>query len=61
MPIDFRRIEKWSSQLTSSREMLNVLEKKLLELPQGGTAVGSGIMLINSLQNFAKRFQSCWQ
>ena len=33
--------------------MLNILEKKLLELPQGGTAVGSGI---NAHKQFAKYF-----
>jgi fumarate hydratase class II len=44
MPIDFsEELKAWSSQLKSSKEMLNILEKKLLELPQGGTAVGSGI------------------
>ena len=54
MPIDFsEELKAWSSQLTSSREMLNVLEKKLLELPQGGTAVGSGI---NAHKQFAKYF-----
>ena len=54
MPIDFsEELKAWSSQLTSSREMLNILEKKLLELPQGGTAVGSGI---NAHKQFAKCF-----
>ena len=54
MPIDFsEELKAWSSQLTSSKEMLNILEKKLLELPQGGTAVGSGI---NAHKQFAKCF-----
>ena len=54
MPIDFsEELKAWSSQLTSSKEMLNILEKKLLELPQGGTAVGSGI---NAHKKFAKCF-----
>ena len=54
MPIDFsEELKAWSSQLTSSKEMLNILEKKLLELPQGGTAVGSGI---NAHKQFAKYF-----
>ncbi len=54
MPIDFsEELKAWSSQLESSKEMLNVLEKKLLQLPQGGTAVGSGI---NAHKNFSKYF-----
>lgn len=54
MPIDFSaELKAWSSQLRSSKEMLNILEKKLLELPQGGTAVGSGI-------NAHKQFSKCF-
>ena len=54
MPIDFsEELQAWSSQLSSSKEMLQVLEKKFLELPQGGTAVGSGI---NAHKQFAKHF-----
>jgi fumarate hydratase class II len=54
MPIDFsEELKAWSSQLKSSKEMFYVLEKKFLELPQGGTAVGSGI---NAHKQFAKQF-----
>ena len=54
MPIDFsEELKAWSSQLKSSKEMFCVLEKKFLELPQGGTAVGSGI---NAHKQFAKQF-----
>ena len=54
MPIDFaEEIGAWSSQLKSSKEMLYILENKLLQLPQGGTAVGSGI---NAHKQFAKNF-----
>jgi fumarate hydratase class II len=54
MPIDFsEELKAWSGQLESSKEMLNVIEKKFLELSQGGTAVGSGI---NAHQQFAKLF-----
>ena len=54
MPIDFsEELRAWSSQLKSSKEMFCVLEKKFLELPQGGTAVGSGI---NAHKQFAKQF-----
>ena len=54
MPIDFaEELNAWSSQLRSSKKTLVVLEKKLLELPQGGTAVGSGI---NAHKQFSKYF-----
>ena len=54
MPIDFyEELKAWSGQLKSSKEMLNIFEKKLLELPQGGTAVGSGI---NAHKQFSKYF-----
>jgi len=54
MPVDFaEELFAWSSQLKSSKEMLLIIEKKLLELPQGGTAVGSGI---NAHKNFSKYF-----
>ena len=54
MPIDFaEELYAWSSQLKSSKKMLLILEKKLLELPQGGTAVGSGI---NAHKQFSKYF-----
>ena len=54
MPIDFSdELRAWSSQLESSKENLIFLSKKLLELPQGGTAVGSGI---NAHKQFSKYF-----
>jgi len=54
MPVDFaEELYAWSSQLQSSKEMLLIIEKKLLELPQGGTAVGSGV---NAHKNFSKYF-----
>ena len=54
MPIDFSdELSAWSSQLESSNENLIFLSKKLLELPQGGTAVGSGI---NAHKQFSKYF-----
>ncbi len=54
MPIDFaEELKAWSSQLQHSKNMLIILEKKFLEVPQGGTAVGSGI---NAHKQFAKYF-----
>ena len=54
MPIDFaEELYAWSSQLKSSKKMLLIIEKKLLELPQGGTAVGSGI---NAPKQFSRYF-----
>ena len=54
MPVDLSdELRAWTSQLSSSRKMLDVIEQRLLELPQGGTAVGSGI---NAHKQFAKYF-----
>ncbi len=54
MPIDFsEELGAWASQLTASKEMLRTIEKRFFELPQGGTAVGSGI---NAHKNFSKYF-----
>ena len=54
MPVDFSdELRAWSSQLTASRKMLGVIEERFLEMPQGGTAVGSGI---NAHKQFAKIF-----
>ena len=54
MPIDFsQELNAWSSQLKNSRDSLSFLEKRLLDLPQGGTAVGTGI---NAHSRFSKVF-----
>ena len=54
MPIDFsEELGAWVSQLSASKEMLRTIEKRFFELPQGGTAVGSGI---NAHKNFSKYF-----
>ena len=54
MPIDFsQELNAWSSQLKNSRDTLSFLEKRLLDLPQGGTAVGTGI---NAHARFSKVF-----
>ena len=54
MPIDFsQELNAWSSQLKNSRDTLFFLEKRLLDLPQGGTAVGTGI---NAHARFSKVF-----
>ena len=54
MPIDFsQELNAWSSQLKNSRDTLSFLEKRLLNLPQGGTAVGTGI---NAHPRFSKVF-----
>ena len=54
MPIDFsQELNAWSSQLKNSRDSLSFLEKRLLDLPQGGTAVGTGI---NAHPRFSKVF-----
>ena len=54
MPIELSdELRAWTSQLSASRKMLSVIEQRFLELPQGGTAVGSGI---NAHKQFAKYF-----
>ena len=54
MPIDLSdELRAWTSQLSASRNMLGIIEQRFLELPQGGTAVGSGI---NAHKQFAKYF-----
>ena len=54
MPIDFsQELNAWSSQLKNSRDTLSFLEKRLLDTPQGGTAVGTGI---NAHPRFSKVF-----
>ena len=54
MPIDFsEELGAWASQLSASKDMLRTIEKRFFELPQGGTAVGSGL---NAHKNFSKYF-----
>ena len=54
MPIDMsQELNAWKSQLLSAHESLLVVTDKLLFLPQGGTAVGTGI---NAHPRFAKEF-----
>ncbi len=54
MPIDMsQELNAWKSQLESSQESLLAVTDKLLFLPQGGTAVGTGI---NAHPRFSKEF-----
>ena len=54
MPIDLAdELSAWSSQLSTSLKSLKFIERRLLELPQGGTAIGTGI---NAHARFAKVF-----
>ena len=54
MPVDLAdELSAWSSQLNTSLKSLKFIERRLLELPQGGTAVGTGI---NAHTRFAKVF-----
>jgi fumarate hydratase class II len=56
MPIDFsQELSGWSAQLKSSRESLKLANKRMLELPQGGTAIGTGV---NSHKDFSQNFCS---
>ena len=54
MPVDFsQELSAWSAQLKNSRKTLFFMEARLLEMPLGGTAVGTGI---NAHPRFAKLF-----
>ena len=54
MPIDMsQELLAWSSQLKTSKDSLLIVMEKLSFMPQGGTAVGTGI---NAHPRFAKEF-----
>ena len=54
MPLEIsQELSAWSSQLKNSKKTLVFLEERLLEMPLGGTAVGTGI---NAHPRFAKTF-----
>ena len=54
MPIKMdQELNAWKSQLESSQESLLIVTDKLLFLPQGGTAVGTGI---NAHPRFSREF-----
>ena len=54
MPIDLsQELSGWSSQLKNSRVSLEDSLERLLHLPQGGTAIGTGI---NAHPRFSKEF-----
>ena len=54
MPIDFsQELSGWKAQLTSVQKSLKAASNRMLELPQGGTAIGTGI---NTHKDFSKYF-----
>ena len=54
MPIDFaQELSGWSAQLKSCKSTILSANKRMMELPQGGTAIGTGV---NSHKNFSKNF-----
>jgi fumarate hydratase class II len=54
MPLDFQQeLSAWVAQLKNSKKTFMFLEARLLEMPLGGTAVGTGI---NAHPRFAKLF-----
>ena len=56
MPIDFaQELSGWSSQLKSCRASLKSALKDISSLPQGGTAIGTGV---NAHRDFGKVFAS---
>jgi len=56
MPIDFsQELSGWSAQLSSVRKLILEALKEMSQLPQGGTAIGTGI---NAHKDFGKVFAS---
>ena len=56
MPIDFsQELSGWKAQLELNKKTIIAATNRMSELPQGGTAIGTGI---NSHKNFAKTFCS---
>ena len=56
MPIDFsQELSGWSSQLKAVEKSIISAAKEIAHLPQGGTAIGTGI---NAHKNFGKIFAS---
>ena len=54
MPLDFHQeLSAWVAQLKNSKKTFLFLETRMLEMPLGGTAVGTGI---NAHPRFAKLF-----
>ena len=54
MPIDFsQELSGWLAQLKSCKTSLINANQRMLQLPQGGTAIGTGV---NSHRNFPKAF-----
>ena len=54
MPIDFaQELSSWKAQLESSKKTLLAATIRMNELPQGGTAIGTGI---NTHKDFSKNF-----
>jgi fumarate hydratase class II len=54
MPIDFsQELSGWKAQLLSVKKSLKAASSRMLELPQGGTAIGTSI---NTHKDFSKYF-----
>ena len=54
MPIDFaQELSGWKAQLESAKKTLIAATSRMNELPQGGTAIGTGI---NTHKDFSKNF-----
>ena len=54
MPIDFsQELSGWSAQLKAAKKSIQLALKEMAQLPQGGTAIGTGI---NAHKDFGKIF-----
>ena len=59
MPLDFHQeLMGWSAQLKSCKTSLTTATKRMMQLPQGGTAIGTGV---NSHKGFQKHFVRQWR
>jgi fumarate hydratase class II len=56
MPIDFaQELSGWKAQLEANKKIIVLASNRMNELPQGGTAIGTGI---NTHKDFSKTFCS---
>jgi fumarate hydratase class II len=56
MPIDFaQELSGWKAQLEANKKTIVLATNRMNELPQGGTAIGTGI---NTHKDFSKTFCS---
>ena len=59
MPIDFaQELSGWKAQLEANKKTIVLATNRMNELPQGGTAIGTGI---NTHKDFSRMVRPAWQ